>query len=80
MDEWTILPINPSPIFYVLFIEKRDLKWLGFTTQRLKYSLSLGVIVFVFLFIIYYPIFLYYLPYILVEKDFSLYIFLIDII
>jgi membrane protease YdiL (CAAX protease family) len=61
LDGW-FFPLILLPIIYVLFIEKKNLGWLGFSRHGLYFSLNIGVIIAFVLSVMYYPIFLYYLP------------------
>ncbi|MFB0543311.1 MAG: hypothetical protein ACETVR_00875, partial [Candidatus Bathyarchaeia archaeon] len=57
LDGW-FFPLILLPILYVLLIEKKSLKWLGFSRQGLRVSILIGLLIFIVLSIIYYPIFL----------------------
>ena len=60
LDGW-FFPLILLPILYVLLVEKKSLGWLGFSRDKLYFSLSSGVIIALVLSVVYYPIFLYYL-------------------
>ena len=60
LDGW-FFPLILLPIIYVLFVEKKSLGWLGFSRDKLYFSLSSGVIIAFVLSVVYYPIFLFYL-------------------
>jgi len=60
LDGW-FFPIILLPIFYVFIVEKQSLGWLGFSREKLYFSLSSGMIIAFVLSVVYYPIFLYYL-------------------
>ena len=44
LDGW-FFPIILLPIVYVLIVEKKSLGWLGFSRDKLYFSLSSGVII-----------------------------------
>ena len=60
LDGW-FFPIILFPIVYVLIVEKKSLGWLGFSRDKLYFSLGIGIIIAFVLSGAYYPIFLYYL-------------------
>lgn len=60
LDGW-FFPIILLPIVYVLIVEKQSLGWLGFSRDKLYFSLSSGMIIALVLSLVYYPIFLHYL-------------------
>ena len=60
LDGW-FFPIILLPIVYVLIVEKKSLGWLGFSRDKLYFSLSSGVVKALVLSAAYYPIFLNYL-------------------
>jgi len=60
LDGW-FFPIILLPIVYVLIVEKKNLGWLGFSRDKLYFSISSGMIIALVLSVVYYPIFLYYL-------------------
>ena len=59
LDGW-LFPIILLPIIYVLFIEKKSLDWLGFSRDKLYFSLCISIIIALILSGLYYPISLYY--------------------
>ena len=61
LDGW-FFPLILLPIIYVLFVEKKNLGWLGFSRHEIWFSLVIGVLIAFVLSGICYPIFLYYLP------------------
>lgn len=61
LDGW-FFPLILLPILYVLLVEKRSLGWLGFWGHEFRSSTLFGVLISLILSIVYYPIFLYYLP------------------
>lgn len=61
LDGW-FFPLVLLPIIYVLFVEKKSLGWLGFSTNKIGFSLLISVLIGLVLSGMYYPIFLYYLP------------------
>jgi len=62
LDGW-FLPLILIPILYVPFVEKKELDRLGFTKFNLKRSVIFGLFIALASFIVYFPTFLYYLPY-----------------
>ena len=78
LDGW-FFPLILLPILYVLFVEKKSLEWFGFSRHRLWFSMFISVLIFFVLSVIYYPIFLYYLP--RIEKEtIELYCVFLDIV
>ncbi|MFB0543326.1 MAG: hypothetical protein ACETVR_00960 [Candidatus Bathyarchaeia archaeon] len=61
LDGW-FFPLILFPVLYVLLSKKKSLKWLGFSRQGLRGSIFIGLLILLVFSIIYYPIFLHYLP------------------
>ena len=59
LDGW-FFPLILLPVLYVLLVEKKSLKWLGFSRHELKVSMLLSAIITLTLGAMYYSIFLYY--------------------
>ena len=78
LDGW-FFPIILLPIVYVLIVEKKSLGWLGFSRDKLYFSLSSSVIIALVLSAVYYPIFLYYLD-IMKTGIITIYSILLDVI
>lgn len=57
-----VYPLLLLPVFYVLFVEKKRLGWLGFGNDGFWLSVSAGAVASVGLSLVYYGVFLYYLP------------------
>jgi len=60
LDGW-FYPLLLLPLLYVLFVERRDLRSIGFTTEKLGSSVSLGLAAFAIDLLVYLPVFFYYL-------------------
>jgi membrane protease YdiL (CAAX protease family) len=50
------------PFLYVIFVEKKGFEFLGFRKEKLSLSISLGLAITAILFLVYLPIFVYYIP------------------
>jgi len=75
----SLLPLILLPILFVLLVEKKSLGLLGFSSHGLKYSLLSGLLTAFVLIVVYYPIFLHYLPNILEGGAIDLYTVFLDI-
>ncbi|GEM_PF-913810 len=72
LDGW-FFPLILLPILYVLLVEKKSLRWLGFSRQGLRYSIIISALIAFALSVMYYPIFLHHLFYMLKRENFDLY-------
>jgi len=79
LDGW-FFPLILLPILYVLLVEKRSLGWLGFSTKNLWLSIVFGAAIAFALILVYYPIFMYYLPLILAGETPDLYVLFLDVV
>ena len=79
LDGW-FFPLILLPIFYVLLVEKKNLGWLGFSGRGLWFSMVISAPIVFVLVGVYYPIFLYYLPYILQRGTIDNYGVFLDVV
>jgi len=78
LDGW-FYPLLLLPFLYVILVEKKAISWLGFRKQGLQPSISLGLLTASLLMVIYYPIFMQYMP--LLERRLpSLYDLITDVV
>lgn len=61
LDGW-FYPLVLLPLLYVLLVEKKSLGWLGFRTSELGRSALLGIVTPIVSGMVYYPVFLHYIP------------------
>jgi len=61
LDGW-VYPLIVLPLVYVWFV-KKDFGWIGFRRTRLLFSVLLGIASAFITILVWYPLFLHYLPY-----------------
>jgi len=61
LDGW-FYPLLLLPFLYVIFVEKKGFGFLGFRKEKLGLSILLGLAITAILFLVYLPIFVYYIP------------------
>jgi len=75
----SILPLILFPILYVLLVERKSLRWLGFSSIGLKNLFLFGLSIAFVLVAVYYPVFLMYLPGMLDGGAIDLYTIFLDV-
>ena len=78
LDGW-FYPLILLPFLFVI-LEKRGLGSLGFNRKRLVYSVMVGLLVGGFLFLVYCPLFLLYLPLLIGGDTISMFTVFTDVI
>jgi len=79
LDGW-FFPLILLPVLYVLYVEKKDLAWIGFSTHNAPKAILCGIAIASVLGVIYYPIFLYYSSGNALEATPDLYVLFLDLL